>query len=147
MRSPGIANGNKFAGLPMPKDLDGVITGGISGPEDLTPEQTPDFLLSFANDGDLYASSPQGINHESPAGKVEKLIYDFIQEVTFIDVMAIAEEILKVIFMPMTSLIPLIQAIINAGLFFGAGMNAPHYHYPIDGAVAYLRQVADRVIV
>jgi len=147
MRCPGIANGNTFAGLPMPRELDGVVTGGISGPDDLTPEQTPDFLLSFANDGDLYACSPQGLDHQSPAGKVEKLIYDFIQEVTFIDVMAIAEEILKAIFVPLTNLIPLIQAIINAGLFFGAGMAAPHYHYPIDGAVAYLRQVADRVLV
>ena len=154
MRCPGVANGNRFAGLPMPKDLDGQVTGGIAGSDNLKPEETPDFLLSFANDGDLYAAAPCGADpwgndgaNEAEVGKVEKLIYDVIQELDFNDVLAIAEEILKVIFMPFTYLIPLIQAITNGVLFFGAGMAAPHYHYPIDGAVAYLRQAAGRVLV
>ena len=148
MRCPGIANGNVFAGQPMPKFLDGAVTGGIAGPDCLTAAQTPDFLLSFANDGDLYACAPTGPNpwtNEAAVGKVEKLIYDFIQQATFVDVMAIAEEVLKVAVIPTSYLIPMIHAVMNAGLFFAAGMNAPHYHYPIDGAVAYLQQVADRV--
>ena len=143
MRCPGIARGNQFAGLPMPSNLDGQTTGGIAGPDCLTAEQTPDFLLSFCNNGDLYAAAPVGADPwhaESEVGKVEKLIYDIIQQATFLDVMAVAGEILKAVFMPMAYLIPLIQAIANGILFFGAGMNAPHYHYPIDGAVGYLRQ-------
>lgn len=150
MRCPGIANGNKFAGQPMPAELDGQVTGGIAGPECLKPQETPDFLLSFANDGDLYACAPVGLDpwgNEAEVGKVEKLVYDAVQEFDMNDVVAIAEEILKVIFVPMVYLIPLIQAITNGVLFFGAGMDAPHYHYPIDGAVAFLRQVAAKTVV
>ena len=140
MRCPGIARGNDFAGQPHPAQLDGQITGGIAGPDNLTAEQTPDFLLSFANDGDLYASCPVG-----EVGKVEKLIFDIVQQATITDLLAVAEEVIKAISIPMGYLLPLIQAVTNGALFFGAGMNAPHYHYEIDGAVNFLRQVAAKV--
>jgi len=146
MRCPGIARGNEFSGQPLPQLLDGQVTGGIAGPDCLTPEQTPTYFLSWALDGDLYAAAPTGADphngNEADVGKVEKLIYDVVQEVTFPDIMAVAEEIIKVIFMPFVYLIPLIQAVINAGLFFAAGMAAPHYHYSTDGAVKFLQQTA-----
>ena len=150
MRCPGIANGNKYAGMDMPKELDGQVTGGIAGPENLKPEETPDFLLSFANDLDLYAACPIGADRDHPAevGHIEHLIYDVIQKVTVMDLWAVVEEVLKAIFVPTAYLIPMIQAIYNAGLFFLSGMNAPHYHYEatIDPAVRFLKQTAAKVL-
>lgn len=150
MRTPGVARGNLIAGQPLPRELDGQITGGIAGPDCLTPQQTDALnLVSFANDGDLYCTSPTSLDpwhHMPEVAHIEKLIYDVIQEVTVADVWAIAEEILKVIFCPFVYLIPMIQAIWNAGMFFIQGMAAPHYHYPIDGAVTFLRQRAAEVL-
>jgi len=150
MRCPGVANGNKFAGKPMPKQLDGQVTGGIAGSDNLTPEQTPDFLLSFVNDGDLYADAPCGAdpwNNPSEVGHAEKLIYDVIQQATVVDLFAVFAEVVEAVFIPQVYLMPLIQAIMNGILFFAAGIDAPHYHYPIDGAVNYLRQVAAKTLV
>ena len=124
LRCPGIAHGNEVAGLPVPKDLDGQVTGGIAGPADLTPSQTPDFLLSCALDGDLYAAAPVGASPwsaESQVGNVETNIYDIIQQATFIDVLSIARDLL----MPVGT----VEGIINAMLFFGQGTNAPHWQY------------------
>ena len=68
-----------------------------------------------------------------------------MQQATITDLLAVAEEVIKAISIPMGYLLPLIQAVTNGALFFGAGMNAPHYHYEIDGAVNFLRQVAAKV--
>lgn len=62
MRCPGICNGNVYAGFATPKPVDGFTTGGIAGPGDLTKDQTPDFLMSCNNDGDIYGSAPVGDN-------------------------------------------------------------------------------------
>jgi hypothetical protein len=124
LRCPGVANGNKVAGLPMPKNLDGQVTGGIAGPADLTAVQTPDFYLSCALDGDLYAAAPVGSNPwtaESSVGKVETNIYDIVQQPTFWDVVSIAKDI----GMPIGT----VEGIYNALLFFGQGTNAAHWQY------------------
>ena len=124
LRCPGIAHGNEVAGLPMPTHLDGQVTGGIAGPADLRPDQTPDFLLSCALDGDLYACAPVGSSPwsaESQVGDVETNIYDIIQQATFLDVISIAKDLL----MPIGT----VEGIINALLFFGQGTNAPHWQY------------------
>jgi hypothetical protein len=139
LRCPGIANGNLLAGIPLPKELDGVVTGGIAGPADLRPEQTPDFLYSFALDGDLYASAPVGKNPwtaEAPAGRVETSIYNVVQQATFIDVVAIAEDLA----VPVGT----VEAIINGLTFAAAGANAPHYRYGpyVRPVVAKIRQLA-----
>jgi hypothetical protein len=141
LRCPGIANGNLLAGIPLPTELDGVVTGGIAGPADLTPDQTPDFLYSFALDGDLYACAPVGKNPwtaEAPAGRVETSIYDIVQQATVLDVAAIAEDLA----MPVGT----VEAIINGLTFLGAGANAPHYRYGPYVAVAAgkIRQLAAR---
>lgn len=60
MRCPGIAHGNELAGLVIPGSTDGVVTGGIAGPDDLKPEETPDFYYSRCNINDLYGSCPTG---------------------------------------------------------------------------------------
>jgi hypothetical protein len=118
MRCPGVANGNVFAGQGLPKDSDGQTTGGVAGPDCLTPDETPTFFLSFANDGDLYASAPVGDDpwhNESAAGADETLIYNIVQNATVANVQAIAEGVLKVIEKPWTQVVPLVRPSTTAG--------------------------------
>ena len=143
LRCPGIANGNLLAGVPLPRDLDGVVTGGIAGPADLTPEQTPELLYSFALDGDLYASAPVGADPwhaEAAPGRVETNIYDIVQEATVIDVAEIAEDL----FVPVAT----VEAIINGLTFAAAGANAPHFHYGpfVPTVVNRIRQIAAQTV-
>lgn len=130
LRCPGIANGNKYAGIPLPKTADGQVTGGIAGKDDLKPEETPDFLLSFALDGDLYACCPVGQSpwtNESSVGRVETNIYDIIQQATFLDIISIAKDLVTPI--------GTVEAIINGLTFAAAGTNAPHWQYgPLVGS-------------
>ena len=127
VRCPGIANGNLVAGLPLPKNLDGCVTGGIAGPADLTPAQTPDFYLSCALDNDLYAAAPVapvgGLvwTAESRVGDVETGIYNIIMQPTFRDLVAIAKDF----FMPIAT----VEGAYNALTFFAAGTQAPHWQY------------------
>lgn len=131
LRCPGIAHGNEVAGFPAPTNRDGQMTGGIAGPADLTAAQTPDFLLSCALDGDLYAACPVGSNpwgksifggsKESDVGRVETNIYNIIQKTSVMNIFSIAKDI----FAPIGS----VQAIVNGLTFASAGMNAPHWQY------------------
>jgi hypothetical protein len=124
LRLPGTAHGNEIAGFPLPKKLDSVTTGGIAGPADLTAAQTPDFLLSCALDGDLYACAPVSDDpwhNEAKAGKVETNIYNIIQKATVLNLLTIAKDLL----MPIGT----IEAIINGLTFAVAGTNAPHWQY------------------
>ena len=74
-RSRGHAKGNAYAGWGMPGERDGVVTGGISGPDCLLPSQTPSNWLDFVWLGsgatELYTNAPVGLNPwtaEAPAG-------------------------------------------------------------------------------
>ena len=139
LRCPGIANGNLLAGAALPADLDGDVTGGIAGPADLTAAQSPDFLYSFALDGDLYASAPVGPDpwrDEAATGRVETGIYNVVQEATFIDVVEVAADLLT----PVAT----VEAIINGLTFAAAGANAPHWHYGpfVPTVVNKIRQIA-----
>lgn len=134
LRCPGIANGNRIAGLPMPTKLFGNTTGGIAGPGCLTPEQTPDFMLSCALDGDLYAAAPIGDDpwrNESMVGQIETAVYDFVQSGNAWDdgLMVILERIAYTFAHPIESVVAHAEAIYNALVFFAAGTNAPHWRY------------------
>jgi hypothetical protein len=132
LRSPGIARGNEVAGLPMPSMLDGQVTGGIAGPGCLTPEQTPDFLLSCALDGDLYASAPVGLNPwnaEAEVGILETRIYNFVVDGTWQTFLANVEDLADLFKMPVATVMAAGQAIFNGMSFFVQGTNAPHWHY------------------
>jgi hypothetical protein len=148
MRAPGIANGNTFQGIPVPGTLDGAVTGGISGPLDLTAAQTnqPNALgkpvvMSFALPGDLYASAPVGTNPwtaEAAPGKVGTSIYSIILNGSFSSIIAVAEDL----FVP----IGMVEEIINGIGFAAAGLNAPHWQYAnagcVTAAAAYLVELA-----
>lgn len=139
-RCPGVAHGNELAGLALPPAVDGAVTGGIAGPLDYTVEQAnmlaPDgryLVNSFVNPGDLYADCPVGTNPwsgEFSTGHVETGIFNIVMNATFVDVVAIAEDLL----VPVAT----VEAIVNAGFFFAQGMNAPHYQYynSMDAAIS-----------
>lgn len=132
LRCPGIAHGNEIAGLPAPSIHDGQVTGGIAGPDCLTPEQTPDFYVSCALDGDLYAAAPVGSNPwtaEPEVGCLETRIYDFVVHGTWDAFMANVGDLADIFRQPVDTIIAAAQAIFNGMTFFAAGTNAPHWQY------------------
>lgn len=138
MRCPGIANGNKLAGQPMPGMLDGAVTGGIAGPGCLTAEQTPEFLLSYALDGDLYACAPVGNDpwhKETEVGHNETMIFNLVMGASLTNLFALAMEAMQIVTMPMAQVIPLIEAIVNGLKFASQGTNAPHWRYDVGPAI------------
>jgi hypothetical protein len=150
LRAPGVANGNVFAGWPLPNQVDGVVTGGISGTDDLRPEQTPAFWYDFVGIGgdggasELYTNAPVGADPwtaEGPVGVLETQIYNIVQQATFADVLAIAGDVVKVFANPIGEIVTIVEALINGGLFVVAGPNADHNTYDIGPAVRYLNQV------
>lgn len=100
MRAPGICNGNVHAGFPVPKKVNGFTTGGIAGPNDLKPEETPNFLLSCNNDGDLYGAAPVGDSpwtSETGVGHDETLVFNIVQDFSIENVLAIAQEAMSLL--------------------------------------------------
>ncbi len=143
MRCPGVANGNVLAGRPLPTKHDGYATGGIAGPGDLTREQTPDFLLSFANDGDLYACCPTGDDpwhHEVHVAYNERMIFNIVMNTTATSILAIAKEVVELLDKPLVEVVPLVESILNGMNFYSRGMNSSHFKYggDVGPAVRYL---------
>ena len=141
-RSPGLANGNAYAGWGMPGLVDGVLTGGIAGPDDLTPDQTPSNWLDFVwlgSDGgatELYSSCPVGPNPwtaEAPPGYVETTVYNAVYDPS----LGTIEEVAEDVGMPIADA----EAIANGLYFLGAGAAALHYNYDITPMVNYLTNV------
>jgi hypothetical protein len=141
MRCPGLANGNKFAGQPLPRNVNEDVSGGIAGPGNLTPEQTPDFLLCFANDGDHYTCAPTGLapwNEETELGHHERIVFDAVQEATVATVSAIATAVAEMLDEPVERMVPVVQSIADGAFFLGAGVGGPHTRYDIAPAVRFL---------
>lgn len=81
IRCPGIANGNGLVPMPAPGDLNGYLSGGVGGPDDLTPWQTPNWHIDFAHIGDHFASCPTGPDpwtNEPEVGALQTAIYNFL---------------------------------------------------------------------
>jgi hypothetical protein len=139
VRCPGVARGNDVAGFPTPGHLDGVTTGGIAGPDDLTEEQTPDNYLSCALDGDLYAAAPTGDDpwhHEPGAGRTERRIYEFVMKGSVGSFLSIA--------LALGVPVGMVLAIANGLRFAAAGGQAPHWQYG-PFVPAMVQWVLDRV--
>lgn len=155
-RCPGIAWGNVLMGKPLPSLIDGVTTGGIGGPCNLTPAQTnfraPDgkhIVQSFVNPGDLYADCPVG---DSPwtnkaflslgknalaslVGRGKPSLWSAkakagAAEYSIFGIVQHAT-FANVAALAADLLMPIgtIEGIINAWTFFIQGANAPHWHY------------------
>ena len=137
-RCPGVANGNAWAGWPMPGKIDGVTTGGIAGADDLKPNEVPANFYDFVNttgpgagSSALYEMAPVGDNPWSalvPVGVVENSIYKAVMEQSFGSILAIAEDLMQPI--------GVVEGIINGFKFLGAGAAADHYTYPTEGPIA-----------
>ncbi|AEK08110.1 lysin B [Mycobacterium phage Yeet] len=147
VRAPGIAYGNELGGQSAPGKLNGHVTGGIAGPDCLRPEECVHpvtgrrIVLDFANAGDLYAAAPVGAEpwvKETEVGHNETLIYEAVMDFNGRDIMAFAKEIAQILTMPLSQVIPLVQAIINGLTFLAQGPRAPHWTYSIAPAVDYL---------
>ncbi|MFO0618539.1 MAG: hypothetical protein U0414_38455, partial [Polyangiaceae bacterium] len=81
IRCPGIANGNGLVPMAVPGDLDGYLSGGVGGPDDLTPWQTPSWHIDFAHIGDHFASCPTGPDpwsNEPEVGALQTAMYNFV---------------------------------------------------------------------
>jgi hypothetical protein len=159
-RLPGFASGNQFAGWPMPADVNGYLTGGISGPACMRPEDVAphlsspvrhfwgDFVNTIGNGNDIYAQAPVGPdpwNNETDPGRIETEIYNIVQNANSPNIFAIIRETLRLV-NPQTSvaeIIAITEAIYNGGMFLIAGPSAAHYTYdttPIYNFIALAGQ-------
>lgn len=134
MRCPGIAHGNGLVPIPVPVPLEGYVTGGIAGPDDLTPWQTPGWHMDFAHDGDVWTSCPVGADpwaNESPVGEAETSIYDiFMGKLVGQD--SITAEIGELLTNPIPNTIAVVEGLVNVIGFF-ANNRVPHENYHEDG--------------
>jgi hypothetical protein len=169
-RMPGWASGNEFAGWPLPADIDGVITGGISGPDclqlqDIQPaipnltHYWGDFVNTMAGQGnnDLYADAPVGpagsaavVNTGPPwvnqpeAGLMETQIYNIVQQTDLSDIGAIVQDVLDLVGPGNThEALGILDAIITGGMFLVRGSNAAHYTYDITPIVDFITLCAN----
>lgn len=142
MRAPGICNGNVAAGFPIPAPLDGYVTGGIAGPGDLTPAQTPPFLMSCNNDGDLYGAAPVGTapwTQQTGVGLDETLIFNIVQNFDVANIIAIVQEALAIIgISPGAINTNLITDLVKGVIAGGGGLSS----VPSTGAVSIAHVVA-----
>jgi hypothetical protein len=143
-RSPGIANGNAAAGWGMPGLKDGDVTGGISGPDCLTPEQTPGWWYDYVwlgSDGgatELYTNAPVGSNPwtaEAAAGEAGTMIYNIVQNPGLGDILSLV----KALGQPIAT----IEEIYNGITFAAKGPNADHFSYNWLAAILYLQWVVE----
>ena len=95
-RCPGVAEGNVLAGIPLPPEVDGDVTGGISGPGIpskgvmgcLTLEQTEQLnVYSLVLPGDLYADAPVGSSPWNSAEEVER-VHRLLEQIKPMDLQA-----------------------------------------------------------
>lgn len=154
VRAPGVAHGNELAGVPVPGKLDGHTTGGIAGPNCLTPEEClhpvtgKPIVLDFANFGDLYAAAPVGDTpwvKETVVGHNETLIYEAVLNFDGHDLLALAAKLAEVMMQPLAQILPLVQAIWNGLTFFAQGMRAPHWTYDAGPAVRHMLNLGARL--
>jgi hypothetical protein len=135
-REFGVANGNAFAGWPIPEGR------GIT---DDRLDATPSWWLDFAHGAnspwkrDLYTDAPN-----DAAGLDMTMIWHLVENVTISSLSGLLVKLLEVVQKPMEEIVPLFRAVLYAGAFFFTG-TGPHVNYDIDPAVRYLRQLGGRI--
>lgn len=138
-REKGVANGNKLIGEPIP---DGR---GIS---DDRLVNTPDWWLDFAHGAngphgrDIYTDTP-----DDDAGEDMTAIYKLVQNVSgVVGANGLLEQVTELVGHPFSEGLAMFRAIYYGGQFVASNpATLPHISYDIDGAVRYLRGLADRV--
>lgn len=136
MREYRVANGNRFAGWPVPEGR-GIYKDRL--------ERTPTWWLDFAHGGnsqwgrDLYTDSPN--NH---TGDIQTAVCDVVMmadlftafNMLFVHVGHLSDN-------PAAEIPPIFDAVVQAGMFFVPQGTMPHLDYDIRPAVEYLRGVAN----
>jgi len=147
LRCPGYANGNPLAGLPPPANEFGTLTGGIAGPDDLTPWQTMPWHIDFAHDGDLFTTCPTGPDpwsNEMPAGEHETSIYKLVQG-EIAGHQSILQQVGEILTDPLDEAVPLVLAMIDAFTFLAH--NTHGYDDSRDAAIKWLKDRGNQVPV
>jgi hypothetical protein len=131
-RQLGVANGNKYArysgGYP---DLGPKSRGIMQDSRRLT--DTPDWWLDFGHPKDMYVDTPN-----NDAGEDQTAICMIIMGNWWGGSDSIFSQVLEIVQRPVPELFAMMQAIINAGMFFGGGIK-PHITYDVGPAINYLR--------
>lgn len=125
-RCEGVSIGDDRAGFAGPGTSEGKPTAGVGGKKyNLTRDQTlvaaPDginVINSFNNKGDLYGAAP---SPSTQAGQVENSFAEMIFKPGLMSIIHIGGDLFKIV--------GDVKAAYNTLKFFGAGQNAPHYHY------------------
>lgn len=156
LRTPGFASGNEFAGWPLPANVDGVVTGGIAGPDCMHPDEVKphlpfpvkhfwgDFVNTIGQATDLYADCPVGLdpwNNEDLVGNYETQIYNIVLNFTFNNLFAIWNDVMAILGgggKTIDQLWAILQAVYNGGMFLFAGPNAAHYTYDVGPMISFV---------
>lgn len=146
MRAPGWANGNGLMQWPVPGDEFGYQSGGIAGPDDLTPWQTPWWHMDFAKPGDLYATCPTGPDpwaNEAPPGEWETAIYKLVMGELAGDE-SILQQVGEILTDPFGELVPSIMALIDGMQFLG-DLGGHGYVECVQASIDWLRDRGNQV--
>jgi hypothetical protein len=131
-RQLGVANGNKWCGYPSDyPDLGRNSRGIMQASRRLT--DTPDWWMDFAHRKDLYTDTPN-----TEAGENQTAICMIIMGNWFGGSDDILHQLIEFGFAPTIGLFGAVQALINAGMFFGGGTK-PHVTYNIEPCKVYFR--------
>lgn len=133
MREQGKANGNVYAGQPIP-DGQGIVDDRMTN--------TPDFWYDFAHG----ANGPQGRDiytdeGTGDTGLIESAIWHIVASVDFFSQGAIVPLLITELQKPLAVILPAFEAIIQAGMFFIVNGLTPHTNYDIQPAINLLRGI------
>jgi hypothetical protein len=135
-REAGVAHGNQFAGWIVPEGR---------GVTDDRLENTPSWWLDFAHGAnspwgrDMYTDAPN-----DGAGADMTTIWHLVENIDIPALTGLVTKLLEIVQKPVTEIVPLFQAILDAGAFFFSG-TGPHVNYDVDPAIRYLRQLGGRI--
>lgn len=133
MRELGKANGNLYSGYPVPEGQ-GIVDDRMTN--------TPDFWYDFAHGAngslgrDLYTDTPTG-----ETGLIESAIWHIVSNVDFFSAGSLVPLIISALNKPLDEVLPIFNAIVEAGMFFVVGGLTPHTNYDIGPAISLLRGI------
>lgn len=130
-RELGKANGNVYAGWPVPTGQ-GIVDDRLVG--------TPDYWYDFAHGAnsqwgrDLYTDTPA-----DATGKDETAIWHIVASVDFFSQGSLIPLLITALGKPESAILPILTAVLQAGMFFVVKGLTPHTDYDITPAVNLLR--------
>jgi hypothetical protein len=134
-REQGVANGNRFAGWPVPEGR------GIMETQ-YRLKDTPDWWFDFAHGAnspwgrDLYTDTP-----DTDEGEWEEAICKIVMgHNIFTGTNSILAQCVESVQRPVAEVYAMFEAIVTAGMFFAVQQTGPHVNYDIGPAIELLRQ-------